>query len=170
MEPSADVRELLDKQAIHELLLRYCRGVDRRDRALLQASFTSDAVADYGVANWSGPEIADGILSASQLLRNTQHLLGNVLVDVEGDRAYSESYFVVTATIDHRGMPFTRVRAGRYVDRIERARDGWRIAHRIVVDDWSRLDPLGERPEGTTVNAGQPAPHDPVYTIRSAAS
>lgn len=36
------LRELLDKQAIAELLYAYAEGIDRRDAALLASVFTAD--------------------------------------------------------------------------------------------------------------------------------
>ena len=44
----ARLRELLDKQEIHEVLLRYCRGVDRCDRDMIAACYHPDAIDDHG--------------------------------------------------------------------------------------------------------------------------
>jgi hypothetical protein len=164
------LRALVDKQEIHEQLLRYCRGVDRRDRAMLDGVFHPDAVADYGALTMAGETIPDDILAAAESMRETQHLITNVLIELDGDSAVSESYFVVVATVDYDGVPHTRIRAGRYVDRLDRRDREWRIAHRTVVDDWSRLDPQGERPAGTTSRVGRRAPDDVIYASLAAMS
>jgi SnoaL-like domain len=36
---SQEVRELLDKQAIHEALMHYCRGIDRCDEDLIRSAY-----------------------------------------------------------------------------------------------------------------------------------
>lgn len=144
------IRALLDKQAIYEQLLRYARAVDRRDLALLETVFHADAIADYGDRMMSGASIAADILRTAAAMRDSQHLIVNVLIDLADECANSEAYFVVSATVDHAGAPHTRLRAGRYIDRFQ-CRDGdWRISNRVVADDWSRLDRLDERPAGTT--------------------
>jgi hypothetical protein len=44
----AQLRELLDKQAIAELLYAYAEGIDRRDCKLLETVFTEDCQLHYG--------------------------------------------------------------------------------------------------------------------------
>ena len=44
----ATLRELLDKQALHELVLTYCRACDRRDLRLLCSLYHDDAIDDHG--------------------------------------------------------------------------------------------------------------------------
>ena len=66
--------------------------------------------------------------------------LGNILIDLAGDVANVETYFLAVQRREEDGKTFTRTRAGRYLDRFEK-RDGvWRVANRRVIDDWSRLD------------------------------
>jgi hypothetical protein len=90
--------------------------------------------------------------------------VGNVLVEVEGDVAYAESYFISYLGLERDGAPWTRARGGRYVDRFERRGGAWRIALRVMVDDWSRLDPVGEHQPAQ--RPGLRSHDDPVWTIR----
>ena len=46
-----ELTELLDKQAIAELVLNYSRAVDRQDLKLLRSLYTKDGIDDHG-----GPE------------------------------------------------------------------------------------------------------------------
>src|SRR5262245_17777267 len=48
------VRVLLDKQAIQEVLARYCRGVDRADLELLRSVYHPDAIDNHGTFNGNG--------------------------------------------------------------------------------------------------------------------
>lgn len=72
------------------------------------------------------------------------HTLSNVLIWVAGDAAVSESYCMAYHRIPSRGGGQTDQPGGiRYVDRFERRGGGpWLIAHRVVVWDWNRVDPV----------------------------
>jgi hypothetical protein len=83
-------------------------------------------------------------------MERTQHTVQNILIEVEGDRASSESYFVVYLRLKHEKDLADIIGAGRYVDHFER-RDGvWKIKHRQVIYDWDRLEKVtthfGETP------------------------
>lgn len=130
-----------DREEIRDVLMRYCRGIDRRDRALIEDCFHPGATCEIADETWTPARIADVALSAPAE-RPFMHLLGQQLVEVEGDVAFSEAYFISYHEEVLEGVAFTRTRAGRHVDRFERRAGRWRIAHRIVVDEWSRLDRL----------------------------
>ncbi|WP_324276751.1 hypothetical protein [Blastococcus brunescens] len=44
MTKERDIEKLLDKQLIHELMCRYCRGVDRLDKELTMSCFWPGAI------------------------------------------------------------------------------------------------------------------------------
>ena len=68
-------------------------------------------------------------------------MIGQVLIDVEGDIAFGEVYFQAFHRIEADGEERDLFISGRYVDRYEK-RDGvWKIAFRSEVNDWSRNDP-----------------------------
>jgi hypothetical protein len=142
-----------DRQAIHDVLVRYCRGIDRNDPALVLAAFHDDAVDNH-----FGPVLpfreAIGTLKASRpggptSKTTSMHNLSNILVEVEGDVARSESYVnvIVRIPLDN-GEVIDWLHAGRYVDRLERRNGEWRIAHRTVVYDRERFDQVVPAPEG----------------------
>jgi ketosteroid isomerase-like protein len=162
------LRLTADKQEIHDVLMRYCRGVDRGDAELIASSFHPDAVSDLGSgpvsARESAPGIAEGLTKRGV---TAMHFIGNVLIEVEGDVAYSEAYLISYLAITKEGQAYTRARGGRYVDRFERRDGEWKIALRVIVDDWNRLDPVGETQP--PVRQGQRSHEDPVWTIRTGA-
>jgi len=161
----AEFRALLDKAQIHDALMRYSRGVDRGDVELLMSVFHPEATLDMGRGPMSAATLAEGITKMTAT--GTMHFIGNEYVEVDGDTAYSETYFISYATIADSGKPATRSRGGRYLDRFERRDGEWKIARRLLVDEWSRLDelpaPMGPPPG----RVGLRSKDDPVYTFRA---
>lgn len=166
--PHGAACELADKQAIYEVVLRYCRGVDRLDLELVRSCYHPDGVDHH--TGFSGVR-DDYIAWVGQGLRRfsgTQHLVGNHLIELDGDTAFGEAY----GNAHHWGDPpddprlnFTS--AFRYVDRYERRDGEWRISERFAVREWTRVVPA------TVVVAKEgegPSPRrdtgDAIYTIR----
>ena len=153
----SNLQILIDQAAIRDLHLRYCRGVDRLDWALVRSCYHDDATDDHG--GYSGG--VDGFMAwvAPALARfeSTQHFTGNQLVEVDGDTAWAEHYALVThrraAGPDEPAADL--VVAVRYVDRIERRNGEWRIARRVVIVDFDRLDPVGSSWLGGNAEPGR---------------
>ena len=159
----AELQALLDKQAIYEVLARYCRGVDRGDHELVLSAFHPDAVSDHGKPV-TPEQRASGATAAAW--DGMMHLLTNVLIELDGDQAYVECYFLSAAIVPGDGQRATRIRSGRYLDRFERRKGEWRIAHRVLVDEWSRLDPIQDlTPERARL--GRRDKDDLVYHIKT---
>jgi hypothetical protein len=144
----ARLREVADKGAIRDVLMRFCRGVDRLDEELLRSCYHLDSYDDHGPFKGNGHDFAAYIVkSISQRAHHTTHSVANVLIEIDSadqDVARSESYVLAyLRRIDDDGREWVDFFSGRYVDRFER-RDGvWRIASRIVVHDWSASAELG---------------------------
>jgi hypothetical protein len=160
------LRTLLDKQEIHEILLRQSRGLDRADPALLETIFHPEATR----LTPEGPKREpDAQLSAIKSLkpdqRPTWHFLGNHLIEVDGDVAYSETYFLACSEVLQGDTVYTRFRAGRYLDRFERREGEWGCVYRVMTDDWSRLDELKQAIDLSKSSLrGRPSREDPLYT------
>ena len=135
------IQSLLDKQSIYEVLVTYCRGVDRCDADLIRSAFHEDSYDDHGY--WKGPghELAPFL---TDRLRNansaTTHSITNVLIEFDGDLARSEAQ--VHATLIRKGCDPVEVDVvgARYLDRFSRRAGTWRIEHRIVVMDWQKSE------------------------------
>jgi hypothetical protein len=140
------IRALLDKQAIHEALMRYCRGVDRLDPDLVNSAFHADATDQHGVFQYTGTTVGPEIVARLAPLRASLHLIGNELVQLHGESADVESYFTMWLVSDDGANEVVRHGFGRYVDHFE-SRDGdWRISHRIVLVEWANTV-TGQRDE-----------------------
>ncbi|BCB74809.1 hypothetical protein GCM10022251_53460 [Phytohabitans flavus] len=135
-----ELRDLLDKQAIRDHLMRYCRGVDRCDADLMKSIFHADGTA-FGTNAW---EFCDHFVPTNEADTTfTVHMLGNILVDVDGDVAYSEAYFVTWVGRAEDGTGYIDAFCGRYVDRWERRAGEWGVVTRRTVQEWSRANVAG---------------------------
>ena len=142
------LRVLLDKQAIYEVVVRCARGSDRFDMELLRGTFHSDATMVYdGLFGGDVESVLGRIEEFLATLDGTMHLIANHLVEIRGDIAWAETYvnaYHWATPRDDVSRNFTSVT--RYIDRFERRDGEWRIARRVSLR--SLRDP--------EVDAGQP--------------
>ena len=159
------IEALIARQEIAEVIYRYARGIDRLNFDLVRESYPPDAYDDHG--SFSG-SVEDFIVAAKKFLARwtaTQHFMGNMLIEVGGDKAKAETYAVAYhRREDVKGNCKDDVMGIRYVDRFERRNNSWRIAHRVVATDWRRVDPVngargrnnigvwGQRDDGDVIN------------------
>jgi hypothetical protein len=141
-----EVERLSAAEAIRQRVYGFSRALDRLDRELLAAQFWPDAEVDYGVFHKGGiAAFLDVALGFQGSMRDTHHLVGNVQVDVHGERAAAESY-VQAHHVIVQGEDLVQLLVGaRYLDRFERRGGEWRIAFRTEVVDWGRWLPVPER-------------------------
>jgi 3-phenylpropionate/cinnamic acid dioxygenase small subunit len=137
--PTATVQGLRDRAEIIDVCVRYARALDQRDWDLLQTCFEPDATFDYdGMEPFRGTEALVAVCrGALDPLDASQHLLGNHVVDVDGDEARSGCY--LQAQHVRSGTPggHTYIVAGTYTDHLRRGPDGWRITHRRLAVSWT---------------------------------
>ena len=135
MEP--EVQRLLDRAAIHDLLMRYARGVDRRDLALVAACFTPDAAYEGALGHGTVQDALARLAERLVVWETTMHVMANQLIELAGDRAHSETYAIAY----HRGRTGELVVGVRYLDDLVRRDGGWLICRRLVALDWQRETP-----------------------------
>ena len=139
------VQEWLDKQEIREVLVRYCRGIDRLDEELIRSCYHPDSTDDHGGYKGNGQAFAKYVVDVlGKHAESTTHMIEQSLIDVDGDVAHAETYVLANHTARREGALWLETFAGRYIDRLERRAGEWRIADRTVVHDWSRVRPLEE--------------------------
>ena len=84
---------LLAEREIYRKITTFARAMDRRDWQTLETILVEDASASLGSGEIMGRrEIVDFIRSFLDKCGTTQHLIGNVLINVEGDTASSKAY------------------------------------------------------------------------------
>lgn len=134
--------ELLDKQAITELVYSYSRAVDRRDFTLLRSLYSESAIDDHG-AQYCGPAggYVDWLREASQHVTCMNHHVGNLIIGLEGEAvAYGEVYVrAYNRWPTESGGWEEFIQGLRYLDRYEKQSGRWLFAHRKVVVDCAEL-------------------------------
>jgi hypothetical protein len=134
---------LADRLEIHDVLMKYSRGVDRGYPELLGSVYHEGAVDRHGSREFrdARTEFPAAVVPTMDPWGGiSQHHVTNWLIELDGDTARVESYFLgfLPTTVDD-GSDVLTVAGGRYLDRFERRDGGWAISERSVVVDWSRL-------------------------------
>lgn len=173
---AASIQALLDKEAIRELVLKYCRAADRHDSEAMRALYFDDALDDHG-SYFSGlaMEFIDKlpeIQAPMQILHHnvTTH---NIELDPQNPN-YAEGEVYILAmhqatTPDGELIDF--IIGGRYLDKYEK-RDGvWKFSHRAILADWCKLAAPSDitLDDGIIAGAlvGKPGTADPSYDFFS---
>lgn len=144
-ELAREVARLRAHEEIRARVFGSCRALDRLDAALLRAQFHDDAEVDYGVF-YRGPieGFAPVAMGFQGSMRDTQHLVGNISIALDGERASAESY-VHAHHVLVQGEERVQLMVGaRYLDRFELRAGAWKIAYRTEVIDWGRWLPIAE--------------------------
>jgi hypothetical protein len=143
IEITRQLQVLLDKQDIYDAMMRYCRGVDRCDEDLMCSVYHEGASA-FSSSAW---EFVKHFIPANRAATSfTIHAIANFTVDVDGDRAHSEAYFVTYAGREDNGREVVDVFCGRYVDEWDRRDSHWGVTRRDVIHEWSRGNAFGTEP------------------------
>ena len=128
-----------DWHAIHALLVTYTEHVDAGRLAAAAALFAN---ATYRIERAGAGEVArcrgatevQELFSVTRLYPDgtprTKHVVTNVHIELDGDRASSRCYVTVLQQTD--ALPLQPIAAGHYVDRFERILGTWRFADRLV--------------------------------------
>ncbi|MHA3020647.1 nuclear transport factor 2 family protein [Mycobacterium sp. BMJ-28] len=133
MQLDSQVRTLLDERHIERALTTFARAMDDRDWAAMADILASDAQGDFGNGRLVGSDaIIRMIRGFLESCGTTQHLLGNVAVEVSGDSAVSRAY-VRDLHLNAHDDPSTRFyTVGDYQDTWRRRSDGsWCLVERI---------------------------------------
>jgi SnoaL-like domain len=136
-----DLRLLMDRREIDDLLVRYATVIDSRQWGDLGSVFAPDAVLDYrsaGGIRGSLTEVGDWLATVLPFFRWTQHLVVNRSVSLGpgADRATSHASFLNPNGAVVEGQPWLFVVGGSYHDRLIRRPEGWRISHRVEETVW----------------------------------
>ncbi|WP_165968905.1 nuclear transport factor 2 family protein [Actinomadura sp. KC06] len=135
----ATVRRLAAESGAGQVILRYARGLDRRDFDMVWDCFHPDAHVEGtsfgGPLRSYLPRLLDGVRSYPR----TMHFMGNQLREVDGDDLVrTETYCIAHHFADAEGRREALVMGVRYLDELRLDGGRWRITDRRVHADWSR--------------------------------
>lgn len=169
--PTERLERLADRQEIEDVVLRYCRGIDRMDRELVRRCYHGDATDEHGRFRGTVAEFLDWVFPLLAKYESTFHFVGNVLVEFGRPGLAAVETYGIAFHRSERETPYLNLISGfRYVDRFERRPvDGslqWRIAARTTVLEWSRVDDRpGRWPTPEDLRTGRRDGSDVVYEV-----
>lgn len=159
------LRDILERDAIRQVLEGYVRGNDRNDEATMRAAYWDDGYDDHGPFKGNAQDFCTWAAPLAKQTSGHQHFLGQSVISVEGDRASTETYYMYCAENGRAPQPnVVGALAGRYVDTLERRGGVWKILHRVTVVDWSTVWRSDERFwDVEKFVAGEWYPNDQIY-------
>jgi hypothetical protein len=122
---------LLAEREIHRSLCAFARHMDSRQWAALDTILDAHASADYGIGVLRGrAAIVASLREFLDACGPTQHLLGNVVIDIDGEHARSSCYVsdMHLGTGEKSRLTFSTL--GEYHDRWRRIEGRWWLVHR----------------------------------------
>lgn len=124
------MRDLLDREAILQVLHRMARGLDRVDNDLVLSCYWPEAIDDH-THYVGGPEgFAQYAEKMTRAFVACQHGLMTHNCELAGEEAHCETYYTFTA---HAAQPPHFMATGRYVDHFQKRDGEWRILRRFTV-------------------------------------
>jgi hypothetical protein len=126
-----------DHDQLRDLLQRYSRAADERDIEMLRSLFHPDAVID-GARGVLAVEPWLDAMRTGPAPKASMHMLGEPLIEVEGDEARLDTYAVVYQVGDGSSDQPDRTLGIRYLDGAVRGEDGWQFRHRQASTVWMR--------------------------------
>jgi hypothetical protein len=162
------LQDLADKQAIYEVVARYCRGVDRLDLELVRSCYHPDAREHHPGFDGGRDDYIAWIGQGLVRFEGTMHVIANHLVEIDGDLARAETYVNAYHWSTDATDPELNFSTGsRYVDTFARRAGEWRVAERYCVRNWVRVEVGSGELQLPTADNGWPAQRrdrdDPVY-------
>lgn len=149
-----NLRTLAARAEIKDVIHLCCHILDRHRWDLMADVFHDDATVRYSYrANVQSYQewVANARMIMSEF-PHTLHQVGNMLIDINGDIAWSETYVTAThlvppsAPVDSfwsgRNEPYVGIGGGRYVDRFEYRNAAWKIAARETFIEYRHDQPV----------------------------
>ena len=164
----SDAFEVADQLAIKEVIAMHCRGVDRASAEILMSCYWPDAEVDYGTYKGPAHPFCGPLTEAIKRYENTQHIVSNVLIELDEDRDKAKVETYVTAHHYLVGDPDTEMTyLGRYFDLMEKRDAVWKIAYRKIAMTWHQTaagsKDLESNPSLQAITEASRYPDDPWF-------
>lgn len=129
-ETERQLREMLDRQQIWQVMQRYARGLDRMDVELARSCYFDDCIEDHGHFVGNPDDFIQWANCTAEQFEWTHHSVTTHNCDLQGDDAYCETYYIYTGV--RKESPHF-MSTGRYNDHFQKRNGEWRIANRVIV-------------------------------------
>ncbi|WP_417618433.1 nuclear transport factor 2 family protein [Parasphingorhabdus sp.] len=134
-----ELQKLLDKQAISEVIWRYCRGMDRMDKELTLSCWHPGGTDDHApLFKGTAAGFVEWLWPIHAAMAATRHLVSNITVELNGDRAATECAWFVHLRIPRGDDIYDIMGDGRYLDHFEKIGGIWAITHRTSIGCMTR--------------------------------
>ncbi|WP_394147293.1 nuclear transport factor 2 family protein [Shewanella atlantica] len=158
------LQDLLDKEAIKDVIHHLTRSLDRMDRGLMRSTYWPEAIEEHQDPEFpvfftdaeSSPapatynQFACQAMKGFSTLRTTQHRVSNIVIDLlDENRANAESYVWAFHLVGEGKEAHEVTLYGRMLFNFEKRGDEWRILKRLTVFDWfTKVPATGHFAEG----------------------
>jgi len=163
MSTAKAIQELIDREAVREVVQRVCRAMDRADYELFLSAYHSDAWDDHGYYKGPVSKFKPGSIFRADSVKSLLHHITTHQVSIEGDVALSEAYYIAVQRAELGGELYDTTFFGRYHDRLERRDGQWKIADRLTIFDSTRVDKVTATLDIPGAVAGLASKEDPTY-------
>ncbi|WP_298470483.1 nuclear transport factor 2 family protein [uncultured Erythrobacter sp.] len=140
MDPA--LQELIDKQAIGDVLQRYSRTLDWLDDDAQSGCYWPDAEVDYGFFKGRAAEFLPIVMEVERGSDRRWHMLSQPLIAFQSPTSASSECYGIFAGSKRQedGTLAGNLYGGRYLDEWEKrdagGGDEWRISSRTYLLDW----------------------------------
>jgi hypothetical protein len=116
------------------------------DRDITLSCWHPGGTDDHGeLYSGSAEGFVEWLWPVHAAMDQTKHTIQNILIELDGNDAYSESYYLVYLRLKDGNAMNDLVASGRYCDHFQRREGHWRIKHRQAVSDWIQFLPVAEQ-------------------------
>ena len=133
------LQEISDRLELEDLLHAYTDCIDTKSFDDLRDIFTEDAHVDYSATGGAVGDLESTIRflkEALTLFPATQHMMGNIRLEITGDAATGRSICLNPMTVEKDGQQQQFFLGFWYEDEFVRTGMGWRIRRRRQVASW----------------------------------
>jgi hypothetical protein len=160
------VAELADREEIRQVMYKFFRATDRRDRELARNVFWEDGHCESGDSRWMPSNLGDFGERFERDFESTMHYMMNMMFQMKGDVALVETYAIAYHLLsanpeDVLGVVgptrFAQLDMSkrhewwvglRYNSRFEKRDGTWRIKIHRYIPDWTKVAPCENNAAG----------------------
>lgn len=182
------LEKMLAKAEIEEVMLRWCRAVDRCDWESVPDLFHPEGYDNHGIFRGDVAGMIAWLSERHKSVTRSMHMITNMRIEfADDDNALVETYSLAVQRYPAGGSQATRAAiagggdtgdgsfdmmiTGRYVDHFQKRDGTWRILNRTVVFDNSVLLPVNDA-GGSQLGAdwaiSTRGKDDPIWELRRA--